>query len=351
MSAVIERAPGPEPRGAVLDRGHRHERPGRGDDAGARDGSGALDSYSRTVTAVAERLVPSVVGLRVHGDVGRRPTGSGSAVVISADGLLLTSAHVVAGGQRGVATFSSGEEVDFEVIGRDRPSDLAVVRVAGAGYRPATLGDAEGLRVGQLVVAIGNPFGFAGSVSAGVVSALGRSLVTASGSASRLVDNVIQTDAALHPGNSGGALAVADARVIGISTAVIGPGIGQGLGMAVPINATTRAVVGALASGRQVRRAYLGVGGGARPLAPVVARQLGRPRGVEVLSVMAGSPADHAGIEPGDVIVSLDGAPVQDVGDLQRLLVAELIGRGGTLGVVRHRALIERAVTYEELAE
>lgn len=322
------------------------------DGSGALDDTGALDAYSRTVTAVAERLVPSVAGLRVDGgDPRRRPAGSGSAVVISEDGLLLTSAHVVAGGNGGTATFSSGDEAPFEVIGTDRLSDLAVVRVAGDRYLAATLGDADTLRVGQLVVAIGNPFGFAGSVSAGVVSALGRSLVTSSGPSSRLVDNVIQTDAALHPGNSGGALAVSDGRVVGISTAVIGPGIGQGLGMAVPVNATTMAVVGALASGHRVRRAYLGVGGGARPLAPAIVRRLGRSRGVEVLSVMDRSPAHLAGLHPGDVIVSLDGAPVQDVGDLQRLLTEERIGRAGTLGIVRDADLVERVVTYDELPQ
>jgi S1-C subfamily serine protease len=334
----------------------RDERAGDGDSVGDRDGDAeALDAYSRTVVAVAERLVPSVAGLRVDaapgGDGRRRPTGSGSAVVISGDGLLLTSAHVVAGGRGGTATFSTGEEAPFEVIGTDRLSDLAVVRVAGDGYAPATLGDADTLRVGQLVVAIGNPFGYAGSVTAGVVSALGRSLVTSSGSSSRLVDNVIQTDAALHPGNSGGALAVSDGRVVGVSTAVIGPGIGQGLGMAVPINATTRAIVGALASGHRVRRAYLGVGGGTRPLPPAVARRLGQSRGVEVLSVMTGSPAARAGLQPGDVIVALDGAKVEDVGDLQRLLTEERIGRPGTLGTMRSGVIGERPVTYDELPE
>jgi S1-C subfamily serine protease len=316
------------------------------------DDAEALDAYSRTVIAVADRLVPSVAGLRVHGDdARRRPTGSGSAVVISGDGFLVTSAHVVAGGRGGTATFSTGEESSFEVIGTDTLSDLAVVRVAGGGYAPATLGDADDLRVGQLVVAIGNPFGFAGSVTAGVVSALGRSLVTSSGPSSRLVDNVIQTDAALHPGNSGGALAVSDGRVVGISTAVIGPGIGQGLGMAVPINATTRAIVGALASGRKVRRAYLGVGGGTRPLPAALVRRLGRGRGVEVLSVMADSPAHRAGLQPGDVIVSLDGAAVEEVGDLQRLLSEERIGRSGILTIVRDGEVRDRPVTYEELPE
>ena len=350
MPALVERdGRGPN---AAHDANHRDDDPASNDDAGPYDGAEALDAYSRAVTAVAERLVPSVAGLRVHGgDVRRRSSGSGSAVVISEDGLLLTSAHVVAGSDRGTATFSSGEESDFEVIGTDRLSDLAVVRVSGNGYPAAVLGDADRLRVGQVVVAIGNPFGFAGSVSAGVVSALGRSLVTSSGASSRLVDNVIQTDAALHPGNSGGALAVSDAQVVGISTAVIGPGIGQGLGMAVPINATTLAIVGALASGQRVRRSYLGVGGGARPLAPAVARQLGRGRGVEVVSVMTASPAHRAGLQPGDVIVSLDGAPVEDVGDLQRLLTEDLIERTGALAVIRDGTLIERALTYEELPE
>jgi S1-C subfamily serine protease len=310
----------------------------------------ALDAYSRTVMSVAQRLGPSVAGLRVHaGGTRRRPGGSGSAVVISGDGLLLTSAHVVEGGSGGVATFSSGDEAAFEVIGADRLSDLAVVRVAGAGYPPARLGDADALRVGQLVVAIGNPFGFAGSVSAGVVSALGRSLVASSGPSSRLVDNVIQTDAALHPGNSGGALAVNTAEVVGVNTAVIGPGIGQGLGMAVPINATTRAIIGALVSGHEVRRAYLGIGGGSRSLPPAVARSVGRARGVEVLSVMTASPAQRAGVRPGDVIVSVDGIAVEELRDLQGLLGAERIGQRGTLGVVREGGLVERVVTYAEL--
>ena len=311
-------------------------------------GAGALDAYSRTVTAVADRVVPSVAGLWVHG-AGRRAPGSGSAVVIAGDGLLVTSAHVVADAERGTATFASGEEVPFEVIGSDPLSDLAVVRAAGSGYRAAVLGDAEWLRVGQLVVAVGNPFGFAGSVSAGVVSALGRSLLASTGPSSRLVDNVIQTDAALHPGNSGGALAVADGRVVGINTAVIGPGIGQGLGLAVPIDDGTRAVIGALAAGRRVRRAYLGVGGGARRLAPGTAGVGDQHRGVEVVSVTDDSPAARAGVRPGDVIVDLDGTAVQDVGGLQRLLGAERIGRPGTLGLVRDGRRRDHPVVYGEL--
>ncbi len=182
-----------------------------------------LDSYSRTVSWVAEKLLPSVAALRVE-DQMHRPAGAGSAVLISADGLLVTSAHVVQGSNRGTAAFTTGDEAPFEVVGADRLSDLAVVRAAGDGYQPATLGDASRLRVGQLVVAIGNPLGFEGSVSAGVVSALGRSLMASAGPGSRLLGDVIQTDAALHPGNSGGALANSAGEVIGINTALVGPG-------------------------------------------------------------------------------------------------------------------------------
>ena len=212
-----------------------------------------LDSYSRTVSWVAEKLLPSVAALKVE-DQMHRPAGAGSAVIISADGLLVTSAHVVQGSNRGTAAFTTGDEAPFEVVGADRLSDLAVVRAAGDGYQPATLGDASRLRVGQLVVAIGNPLGFEGSVSAGVVSALGRSLMASAGPGSRLLGDVIQTDASLHPGNSGGALANSAGEVIGINTALVGPWVGQGLGMAVPVNETTRAIIGTLAAGRRVRR-------------------------------------------------------------------------------------------------
>jgi S1-C subfamily serine protease len=309
-----------------------------------------LDAYSRTVTAVADRLLPSVASLRVGSD-GRRAPGSGSAVVISGDGLLVTSAHVVDGSSGGHASFASGEDVPFEVVGSDRLSDLAVVRAAGDGYAPAALGDADLLRVGQLVVAIGNPFGFAGSVSAGVVSALGRSLLASAGRSARLVGDVIQTDAALHPGNSGGALAVSTSEVVGINTAVIGPGIGQGLGMAVPINSTTRAVIGALASGRPVRRAHLGIGGGSRQLPPPLARTLGQARGVEVVSVMSGSPADRAGLRPRDIVVFVDGVAVEGVRDLQRLLTESYIGRRVSVGYVRDNTLSRRDVTFSALAD
>ena len=327
------------------------ERGGSAEILAGADGD-ALDAYSHAVVSVAEHLVPSVASLRV-GRVGeaRRPVGSGSAVVISGDGLLVTSAHVVGPATSGTATFANGEEVAFELVGSDRLSDLAVVRAAGVGYRAATLGDADGLRVGQLVVAIGNPFGFSGSVSAGVVSALGRSLATSSGRSSRLVEDVIQTDAALHPGNSGGALAVSDATVVGINTAVVGPGIGQGLGLAVPINSATRNIIGVLAAGRSVRRAYLGIGGGARPLAAPLSAVVGRARGVEVLTVMTASPAQQGGVRVGDVVVAVDGQGVESVRDLQRLLTESDIGRELSLDIVRDGRQVERRVVCEELLD
>ena len=244
----------------------------------APDDDEALDAYSRSVIAVAERLTPSVANLRVSRRVrgGRRLAGGGSAVVITPDGFMLTSSHVIERMDGGRASFVDGRELDFEVVGSDPLSDLALLRASARDLRPAELGDAEHLKVGQLVVAIGNPNGFAGSVTAGVVSAVGRSLPTRGG---RVVDNVIQTDAALNPGNSGGALADGRGRVIGINTAVAG----VGLGLAVPINSATRTIVAALMTEGRFRRAYLGIAGGSRPLPPRVAGRLGRESGVEVV--------------------------------------------------------------------
>ena len=281
----------------------------------------ALDAYSRAVIAVAERLTPSVANLRVSRRVrgGRRLDGGGSAVVITPDGFTLTSAHVIERTDGGRASFVDGRELAFEVVGSDPMSDLALLRVDARDLQPAELGEAERLRVGQLVVAIGNPHGFAGSVTAGVVSALGRSLPTRGG---RVVDNVIQTDAALNPGNSGGALADGRGRVIGVNTAVAG----VGLGLAVPINQATRTIVGALMTEGRFRRAYLGIAGGTRPLPPRVASRLQRASGVEVVEVVDGSPAAQAGLRPEDLIVELNGVPVQTVDDIQRLMVGELIG-------------------------
>jgi S1-C subfamily serine protease len=270
-------------------------------------------------------------------------------VAISVDGFLVTSAHVVAGAQGGTATFGDGRELDYQVTGIDRLSDLAVVRAVGGELHPAQLGDADSLRVGQLVVAVGNPLGFAGSVSAGVVSALGRSLAAQSGRHARLVENVIQTDASLHPGNSGGALADSTAAVIGINTAVVGPGIGQGLGLAVPVNTVTLGIIGALMAGQRVRRAWLGIGGGSRPLPPRAARGTGLTAGLEVTSVVAGSPAAQAGIRPEDLILTIDDVPVVAIGELQRLLSADRIGRPVRISLVRGGDHVEAEVIPSEL--
>jgi serine protease Do len=293
-----------------------------------------LDAYSRAVTSVAERLGPSVANLRVSRRVrgGRVVAGGGSGVVVTPDGFMLTSAHVVAAADGGIrASFVDGRECVTAVVGTDPLSDLAVLRADGNDFASAELGDAERLRVGQLVVAIGNPHGFESSVTAGVVSHLGRSLPVRSRSASRIVENVIQTDAALNPGNSGGALADGRGRVVGINTAVAG----VGLGLAVPINSATRKIIAALMTEGRVRRSYLGIAFGPRPLPPRLARQLGREQCVEVVEVVDGGPAAAAGLRPEDLVVELDGVPVEGVDDLQRLMVGELIGRSVKVTLVR----------------
>src|ERR671936_1279289 len=301
------------------------------------DDTDALDAYSQSVIAVAERLTPSVANLRVRRRVrgGRGLDGGGSAVVITPDGFMLTSAHVIERTEGGRASFVDGRELGFEVVGSDPLSDLALLRVDAQDLQAAELGDAEGLRVGQLVVAIGNPNGFAHSVTAGVVSALGRSLPVRSRAAGRIVENVIQTDAALNPGNSGGALADGRGCVVGINTAVAG----VGLGLAVPINTTTRKIIGALMSEGRFRRSYLGIAGGSRPLPPRLARELGRDECVEVVEVVAGSPAAKAGLRPEDLIVDLNGQAVRGGDDLQRLMAGELIGERVVLNTVREGRL------------
>jgi S1-C subfamily serine protease len=306
----------------------------------------AFDAYSRTVSGVAEKLTPSVAHLAVSRRTRRgRAEGAGSGVAISSDGYMLTSAHVIAGGGGVSATFSDGRELSAEVVGADPLSDLAVVRVDARDLVPAQLGDADELRVGQLVVAIGSPMGLAGTVTAGVVSALGRALPTRSGSSGRLVENVIQTDAALNPGNSGGALADGLGRVIGINTAVAG----IGLGLAVPINDATRKIVSALMKEGRVRRAYIGIVGGSRPLPPKVAARTGREKGIEVVEVVGGSPAARAGLRPEDLIVAVDGESMGDVGDLQRLMVAERIGQGIEAEVVRDGTFLKLDLIPREL--
>src|SRR4051812_9936184 len=309
------------------------------------DDIAVLDAYSAAVSAVAEALIPSVASLRVTRSMNGYPAGgSGSAVAFTPDGYLVTSAHVVDGTDRGVAAFVDGTEHEFRVVGRDALSDLAVVRTEG-DLTPARLGDAARLKVGQLVVAIGNPLGFGGSVTAGVVSALGRSLPTRDGRATRLVENVIQTDAALNPGNSGGALADSRGRVVGINTAVAG----IGLGLAVPIDATTRQILASLMRHGRVRRAYLGVVGGPRPLPTAIGRDLGRARGLEVVQLLEGSPAAKAGVRPGDLIVELDNRPIEGVSDLQRLLVGELVGHRVGLKIARGSRLVDLPLTPTEL--
>jgi S1-C subfamily serine protease len=288
-----------------------------------------LDAYSRAVIEAAERVSPSVAAVEVLR--GGRPRGSGSAVAITPDGFLLTSAHVVAGGDRVRATFDDGRTLGAEIRGRDPLSDLAVLRTHDGELAAADLGDASRLRVGQLVVAIGNPHGFGGSVTAGVVSALGRSLPTRAGATMRVVDDVIQTDAALNPGNSGGALCDSRGRVVGINTAVAG----IGLGLAVPVNTVTREIVASLMRDGRVRRAYLGIAGGPRPLPPRVARELDVRDGIEIVEVVEGSPAAAAGLRPGDIVFGVGGDRVTGTRDIQRKMLADAIGKQTSIELVR----------------
>jgi S1-C subfamily serine protease len=308
----------------------------------------ALDAYSRAVVAVAERVGPSVASLRVMRRVrgGQVPAGAGSAVALTPDGYLLTSAHVVGRSARaGRATFDDGHEERFEIVGRDPLSDLAVLRAEGDSLIPAELGPADRLRVGQLVVAIGNPHGLGGSVTAGVISALGRSLPARTRRGGRIIDNVIQTDAALNPGSSGGALADSRGRVVGINTAVAG----VGLGLAVPMNDATQRVISELMRDGRVRRAYLGIAGGPRPLPPQARAAAGADTSVEVVEVVTGSPADRAGIRPEDLILAVNGAQVTRVEDLQRLMVAELIGVPVAVRLLRAGRLVELELVPAEL--
>jgi S1-C subfamily serine protease len=303
----------------------------------------ALDAYSRIVTAVAADLTPHVAALQVTGPDGR--SGAGSAVVVSDDGLMLTNAHVVSRAARGVAVFSDGSEADVVVVGADPLSDLAVVRARGETPPPAELGDAGSLKVGQLVVAVGNPLGLSGSVTAGVVSGLGRSLPTRDGRTARVVEDVIQTDAALNPGNSGGALADSSSRVIGINTAVAG----WGLGLAVPINDTSRRIVTTLVADGRVRRAYLGLVSTPAPLPAALAERTGRRRGLRIVDVVPGAPADRAGLKPGDLVLEAGRRPVADAQSLQRLLFAEAIGRPLPMTVHRRGAMVDVITLPTEL--
>jgi S1-C subfamily serine protease len=304
------------------------------------EASHPLDAYSQIVSGVAERLTPKVASLRVP---RRGGTGEslGSGVVFTGDGFLLTNAHVVGQANTGTAAFSDGTSVPFRVVGADSLSDLAVLRGNGETPAPAELGEADRLVVGQLVVAVGNPLGLAGSVTAGVVSALGRSLPARG----RVIEDVIQTDAALNPGNSGGALADADARVVGINTAVAG----VGLGMAVPVNDTTRRIIAALMADGRVRRAYLGLAMMPGPVPAAWRERLGRKTGLLLAQVIAGGPADRAGLRPGDLLLTVAGKPVAVSQDLQRLMFSEAIGQPLSITVMRNGALVDVIAEPTEL--
>ena len=304
-----------------------------------------LDGYSRIVAGVAAELTPKVASLRVPQAGGRNGESQGSAVVFTPDGFLLTNAHVVGRSEQGTALFSDGTSAPFAVVGTDPLSDLAVVRADGAIPAPAELGEADKLVVGQLVVAVGSPLGLAGSVTAGVVSALGRSLPTHSGSAARLVEDVIQTDAALNPGNSGGALADARSRVVGINTAVAG----IGLGLAVPVNATSRRIIAALMRDGRVRRAYLGLVCVPAPVPAPLRERVGRAEGLRVADVVPAGPAARAGLRPGDLLLSAGGSPVTRAQDLQRLMFSEAIGRPLAVTVMRNGALVDVIAEPAEL--
>ena len=306
----------------------------------------ALDAYSKVVTTVAKQVVGSVASLRVsRRSGGWQGQGAGSAVALTPDGFLITSAHVVEGTSRGRASFSDGRELRFEVVGRDPLSDLAVIRTSEADLVPVSLGNADRLQVGQLVVAVGNPMGFSGSVTAGVVSALGRSFPARDGYTTRFIENVIQTDAALNPGNSGGALVDGRGRMVGVNTAVAG----VGLGLAVPFNQATRRIIAALMREGRFRRAYIGIASGRRPLPPRVARAVDRTAAVEVVEVIPGSPAARAGLQREDLIIDVGGSPVVDANDLQRLMATEAIGQPLAVRAFRGSELLELTVVPEEL--
>lgn len=303
------------------------------------DDQEALDAYSATVMRVAQTVLPAVAAVTVR---TRQGAGAGSASVITERGHLLTSAHVVEGATAVELAFHDGTVAAASVVGADPLSDLAVLQAHAQTPSPVRLGDAAGLRVGQLVVALGNPRGFSGSVTAGIVSALGRSLPTRSG---RVIDEVIQTDAALNPGNSGGVLADSAGRMIGVNTAVAG----IGLGLAVPINATTLEIIEALRTTGRVRRAWLGIAGSTVPLGPDVAAKAGSRIGMQVVAVVPGSPAAEAGARTGDIVLTLDGVAIADPTALQRRMVEGVIGRRMEMTVWRNGALVDIVVEPQEM--
>jgi S1-C subfamily serine protease len=289
-----------------------------------------LDAYSEAVVRAVERAAPSVVHVAVRAG-GRPGEAGGSGFVLAPDGFVMTNSHVVHGTKERWVTLADGSRWPARLVGDDPESDLAVLRVDATGLVPIPRGDSRALRVGQLVLALGSPYGFQATVTAGIVSALGRSLRAQSG---RLIENVIQTDAALNPGNSGGPLVDSRGAAVGVNAAAVLPG--QGVCFAIPLHAAERVAAVLIHDGR-VRRARIGVGGQTVPLPRALARHhgLAAATGVKVLSVEKGEPADQAGVLTGDVIVGIDGAPVADVDDLQRLLGEAAIGRPVPLTLLR----------------
>src|SRR5262252_8038052 len=318
----------------------------------SRGSAGALlDSYSTAVTSAVDRISPSVAHIEIHQKAGqtrsgepRERQGGGSGVVFTPDGLILTNSHVVHEAVRIVVTLTDGRRMPAALIGEDPASDLAVIRVDGPGLVAAELGDSQKLRVGQIAIAIGAPYGFQSTVTAGVVSALGRSLRSYSG---RLIDDVIQTDASLNPGNSGGPLIDSAGRVIGVNTATILPA--QGICFAIGIN-TAKFVASRLLRDGKIRRSYVGISGQTVPVHRRVVRFYDLPKesGALVLSVEEGSPAKRAGLREGDVIVALEGQPVAGVDDLHRLLTEVRVGVSCTLTVLRWTEKFELKVVPEE---
>ena len=304
-----------------------------------------LDAYSRAVSGVAEEAGPSVVNIEVRGKNNER-RGSGSGFIFTPDGFVLTNSHVVHGAARVEVILCDGRRPDAHVVGEDPETDLAVLRVYAPNLHPVRLGESANVRVGQLAIAIGNPYGFQFSVTAGVVSALGRSFRAQSG---RLIDNVIQTDAALNPGNSGGPLVNSRGEVIGVNTAVILPA--QGLCFAIGID-TAKYVAAWLIKEGRIRRSHIGLGGQNVPVHRRVARffHLRAQTGVLAISIAPGSPAENAGLREGDVIVEFESQPAPSIDALHKLLNADRIGRPCTLTVIRGAEKLELFVTPSESA-
>ena len=311
--------------------------------APAKDDIALLDEYSRTIVSAVDRVTPSVVNIesRANGSRG----GSGSGFIIAPDGFILTNSHVVHGAREIVVNLSDGRESRAQLVGDDPDTDLAVIRIDAAQLSHVRLADSETLRVGQIAIAIGNPLGFQASVTAGVISALGRSMHAQSG---RLIDNIIQTDAALNPGNSGGPLANSAGEVIGVNTAVIRPA--QGICFAIASN-TAKLIAGWLIKEGRIRRGYIGVAGQTTPLHRRVARfyHLANESGAMVVSIEKGSPAEQSRIRPDDVIVAFNDEPIASVHDLHKKLVGDRIGTPCKLTVLRGTEQLTIYVTPAEM--